>query len=289
MIVRFAVVTLASVLTGGVSFAQTAADPFANANVSKNLSYGPHERNKLDLAVPKGDGPFPLLIWIHGGGWEGGNKDGFGVLRGQVPRGYAIASINYRFSKHAPFPAQIVDSKAAVRFLRTNSSKYKLDANRIGVAGASAGGHLAALLGTSDGVKALEPEGTKPGECTVHAVVDFFGPADLTKLSPPGSPENPVVKLLGGDSGEKKALAKAGTPQTHADKSDPPFLIVHGDADRLVPLSQSKELNDALSKAGVSSELRVIANGGHGVGIFTKDTTDAVNAFWDRHVKARTP
>ena len=191
--------------------------PLDNALVEKNLEYGPHERNKLDLAVPKGKGPFPLIVWIHGGGWEMGSKSGFGPLIDQVPRGYALASIAYRFSQHAVFPAQLLDAKAAIRYLRANAKKYNIDPDRIGVSGASAGGHLAALVGTSNGVKGLDAEGAKPEDSRVIAVVDYFGPADLAKLSPPGSESNPVTKLLGGDTGVKRDLAIAGTPQTHAD------------------------------------------------------------------------
>lgn len=125
----------------------------AGVKAHRDLEYVPngHERNKLDLFVPeKADGPLPLIIWIHGGGWQNGSKDGCPPLRaGYTERGYAVASINYRLSGHATFPAQIEDCKAAIRFLRANAEKYNIDPNRIGVWGASAGGHLVALLGTT--------------------------------------------------------------------------------------------------------------------------------------------
>ena len=261
--------------------------PLDNALVEKDLEYGPHGKNKLDLAVPKGKGPFPLIVWIHGGGWEMGSKYGFGPLIDQVPRGYALASIGYRFSQHAIFPAQLHDAKAAIRFLRENAKKFNIDPDRIGVSGASAGGHLAALVGTSNGVKGLDADGAKPEASRVIAVVNYFGPADLMKLSPPGAKENPVTKLLGGDTGVEKELAISGTPQTHIDKSDPPFLIIHGDKDRMVPISQSEELHAALKKAGVDSELFVVKGGGHGIGIFTKETSEKVSAFWDKYLKAK--
>lgn len=258
----------------------------------KNIAYGPHERNKLDVAVPKGDGPFPLLIWIHGGGWEAGDKAGYGVFAGQVARGYAIATINYRYSKQAVFPAQIQDAKEAVRFLRKNAKKYHLDSDRFGVGGGSAGGHLAALLGTSGGVKELEAnKDAKPEESRVQAVFDLFGPADLAKLSPAGAKENALTRLLGGDTGVKKELAKAGTPQTYITKDDPPFLILHGDADAVVPVKQSEELHEALKKGGVKSELVIVKGGGHGSGMFTKENAEKVTAFFDEHLKkaTRTP
>src|SRR5205823_8686811 len=121
------------------------------------LRYGPHlERNVLDLyRPPKAEGPVPLVIWVHGGGWQNGDKSRTPALD-LLARGYAVASINYRLSQHAPFPAQIHDCKAAVRFLRAHAAEYRLDPDRVGAWGMSAGGHLVALLGTSDGVKELE-------------------------------------------------------------------------------------------------------------------------------------
>ena len=278
------VVTLAA---GNAQSQDAKPNPLAQADVKKNLVYGTHERNKLDLAVPKGDGPFPLIVWIHGGGWEGGNKDGFGPLAGQLTRGYAIASINYRYSRHAPFPAQIIDSKAAIRYLRTQAKEYKLDADHFGVCGASAGGHLSALLGTSNGVAGLDEKNAKPDECRVQAVVDFFGPADLMKLSPPGSKENAVTRLLGGNTREKGELAKIGSPQTHADKTDPPMLLVHGDVDKLVPLSQSEDLLTAVKAAGIECDLIVVKGVGHDAGVFKKETVERVNEFWDKHLKKK--
>src|SRR5688572_31627028 len=130
----------------------------AGTKAEKDIAYGDHERQKLDVFVPKADKPLPLVMWVHGGGWEGGSKDGGNPAVGMLYRGYAVAAINYRLSKHAVFPAQIHDVKAAVRFLRSNAKTYNLDPDRFGAAGASAGGHLVVLLGTSCGVKDLEGE-----------------------------------------------------------------------------------------------------------------------------------
>ncbi|HEV3142992.1 MAG TPA: alpha/beta hydrolase, partial [Gemmataceae bacterium] len=152
------------------------------ARAEKNLEYGPHERNQLDLYLPKSDGPNPLIVWVHGGAWWAGSKDGGIAPLPLLEKGYAIASINYRYSKQAIFPAQIEDCKAAVRFLRANAKKYHLDSDHVGVIGASAGGHLVALLGTTGDVKELEGDGlNKEFSSRVQAVVDVFGPADLTK------------------------------------------------------------------------------------------------------------
>jgi acetyl esterase/lipase len=158
------------------------------AKADRDIAYGKHERQKLDVFVPKGDGPFPLVIWVHGGAWEGGSKEG-GPTAGLLPLGYAVASVNYRLSKHAVFPAQIHDVKSAVRFLRANAKKYNLDPERFGAAGASAGGHLVALLGTSGDVKDLDGDGdNKEVSSRVKCVLDYFGPTDLAWLGNLGHP-----------------------------------------------------------------------------------------------------
>jgi acetyl esterase/lipase len=257
-----------------------------DATTYLNLSYGTHDRHKLDIAIPRGPGPHPVIVWIHGGAWEMGSKGGFGPATvHQVARGYAVVGINYRFSQHAVFPAQILDVKDAIRYLKKNAETYKLDPNRIGVLGASAGGHLAVLLGTSNGVKELDRDGAKPDETKIACIIDLFGPADLFRLSPPGSPENPVTKLLGGDIAGKRDLCKLATPQTHADKSDPPVLIMHGDKDLIVPVSQSEELQQSLKSAGVVSQLIIIKGGGHGPGFSAPSVFESMNAFFDTHLK----
>jgi acetyl esterase/lipase len=251
----------------------------------KDVAYGTHERNKLDVFVPKADKPLPLIVWVHGGGWEAGDKGGGNAAMSQLGRGYAVASINYRFSKHAPFPAQIHDAKAAIRFLRANAKKYNLNPDRFGVIGASAGGHLVSLLGTSGGVKDLEGDGgNKDASSAVQAVIDVFGPTDLAKLSPPGK-VNAVTRLLGGDTADKADLAKQGNPITYVDKADPPVLILHGDKDTLVPVSQSELFRDALKGAGVENELVVVPGAGHSGAVFNKDTTAKATEFFDKHLK----
>jgi acetyl esterase/lipase len=268
--------------------------------VSRDLRYGPHEeRNVLDLYVPKSDSPVPLVIWVHGGAWQGGSKDAGNPAMPFLARGCAVASINYRLSQHAIFPAQIEDCKAAVRFLRANAKKYNLNPDRFGAWGASAGGHLVALLGTSGDVKELE--GTvgehKGTSSRVQCVVDFFGPTDLTKMAAMAgpnskfdhdSPTSPESKLLGGPVQEKKELAAKANPITYVSKDDPPFLILHGDADPLVPLGQSELLSDALKKAGVPCELVVIKGGGHGgPGFATPENQEKIVRFFDTQLKAK--
>lgn len=254
----------------------------------RDVAYGTHERQKLDVYVPKGDGPFPLILWVHGGGWEGGSKDSAGPVVNMLARGYAVASTNYRLSRHAAFPAQIHDVKGAVRYLRANAKKYKIDGDRIGVAGGSAGGHLVALLGTSGDVKELEGDvGPKDVSSRVQCVIDFFGPTDLLKLSPANAKENPVTRLLGGSTADKRELAVSANPITYVSKDDPPFLIVHGDKDPVVPLSQSELLYEALKKAGVDATLKVVPEAGHGNGIFTPELAKQYVEFFEKHLKTK--
>jgi acetyl esterase/lipase len=259
------------------------------SQTSKDVSYGPHERNKLDITVPKSDKPLPLVIWVHGGGWEAGDK-AFNPGAILLSQEYAVASINYRYSKQAVFPAQLHDCKAAVRFLRDNAKKYNLDPNAFGVWGASAGGHLVALLGTTGDVPDLEGDAKTTTSSKVQAVCDWFGPTDLVKLAPRSAASSPITKLLGGSTTDKADLATLANPVTHITKNDAPFLTFHGDADRLVPVSQSELLHAALTKAGVESEFVLLKGADHGGREFQAQVGNAENrkklvAFLDRHLK----
>src|SRR3954465_965676 len=178
-----------AVVLGATSAAEAQrpqAKPPEGTKVHRDLEYvrGGHERQRLDLYVPeKADGPLPVIVWVHGGAWLGGSKEGGGPALPFVRRGYAVASVNYRLSQHARFPAQIEDCKAAIRWLRANAKTYKLDPDRFGAWGASAGVHLVALLGTSGDVKDLGGDGGTTGQSSrVQAVVDWFGPTDVTKM-----------------------------------------------------------------------------------------------------------
>jgi len=260
------------------------------AYVTKNA----HERHVLDLYLPAEGDNLPLIIWIHGGGWQNGSKDrptGLQFLRD----GYAIASINYRLSGHAVFPAQIEDCKAAVRWLRANARKYRIDPNRFGVWGASAGGHLVAMLGTTGGVKEFDVGENLQVSSRVQAVCDFYGPTDFLQMDAhrvPGaklahdSPGSPEAKLVGGPIQENKEKVARANPITYVGKDAPPFLIVHGDADPLVPHHQSELLRDALERAGVPVSLYTVKGGGHGQG-FQQDTNlmPAVRAFFAKTLK----
>jgi acetyl esterase/lipase len=205
----------------------------------------------LDVFTPeKEGGPWPVVVWIHGGGWRRGDKEGCPHME-LVKQGFCAAvSINYCLTDVAPMPAQIEDCKAAIRFLRANATKYNLDPDRIGVYGGSAGGHLAALVGTSAGVKELETQGGNfEYSSRVQAVCDWYGPSDLTKMK-----GDVIESLLGGLPEEKKDLARLCSPLTHVSPDDPPFLIMHGDDDSTVPHDHSVWLAEALEEAGVAVE-----------------------------------
>jgi len=231
----------------------------------------------------------PALVWVHGGGWRGGDR--FGGLTKLLPftqAGYFCASIEYRLSQEAVFPAQIQDCKCAIRFLRAQSIKYNLDPQKIGAWGGSAGGHLVALLGTSGDVKALEGSGGWPDASSrVQAVCDWFGPADLRGLAR-ASPDAvlPVTQLLGGAVAERPELATQASPVCYVTPDDPPFLIMHGDRDQLVPVSQSILLDEALRKAGVDAKLIIIPGAGHGFG--GAEQIQAVREFFDRVLRKPT-
>jgi acetyl esterase/lipase len=240
---------------------------------------------KLDLYLPEdAKKPLPLVILIHGGAWESGSKDRCPGM-GFAQDGYVVASINYRLSDVATFPAQIFDCKAAVRFLRAHATEYHIDPARVGVWGGSAGGHLAALLGTSGGVKELEGDlGNADQSSKVQAVCDWYGPADLFALgNKPGEPRDPVVKLLGGQPIKMKDKCISACPITHVTADDPPFLIMHGDKDNVVSPHQSELLVEALNKAGVPCTYTVVKGASHG--FRAQAQVDQVHKFFDKELK----
>jgi acetyl esterase/lipase len=248
-----------------------------------------HHRHRLDLYLPqKAAGPLPVVVWVHGGAWRSGNKTNCpGVFL--AGKGYAVASINYRLSEHAVFPAQLEDCKAAIRWLRANAKKHNLDPDHVGVWGASAGGHLVALLGTTGNRKDLEGrEGNLDQSSKVQCVVDWFGPTDLRTMPKEigNDPKSVVARLLGGPPARKKEKAALASPVAHVHKDCPPFLIMHGDKDRLVALAQSEKLAAALEKVKVPVTLVKLEGAGHGGPEFrSEDTRKRVEEFFNRHLK----
>jgi acetyl esterase/lipase len=264
-----------------------------DAKVFRDLSYvtNGHVRQKLDLylpASPKG----PLLVYIHGGGWQTDTKDqveGLWLLR----QGYAVASLDYRFSTDAIFPAQIEDCKAAIRWLRAHAREYGYDPTRVGVWGSSAGGHLTALLATIGANREFDVGEYLDQSSVIQCGIDLFGPADLPGYRPPST--NPLlqrsgdssifVRLLGGPIDQKLELARRASPVTWVTKDSAPLYIMHGTADPLVPLEQSQRLAEKLKAAGVEVTLDVITNGEHGGPQFwAKDRPRRLVDFLNRHL-----
>lgn len=246
-----------------------------------DLAYGPDPAQQLDLYIPTApSSPRPLLIWIHGGAWDSGDKypPVHAVL--MVAYGWAVASINYRLSDAATFPAQIHDCKGAVRWLRAHAQEYNFDPGRFAVWGPSAGGHLAALVGTAGSDPDLE--GTVGGNLAfssrVQAVVDYYGVTDFyTEGGEHDACDSPDSLLLGQCLGEVKAhwddpdwadwvaLVQSAGSANHVSPEDPPFYIAHGTEDNRVPPSQSQELYDLLIAAGVPATLRMVPGAHHGL------------------------
>ena len=239
----------------------------------------------LDLYIPQSDRPLPLVVWIHGGAWRGGSKDQTPALP-LLRHGYAVASIAYRLSQEAVFPAQIHDCKAAIRYLRAHAKDHNIDPDRIGVWGSSAGGHLVALLGTSGDVKELEGNlGEHPTVSSrVQAVADWFGPSDFLQMG--GShddPNSPESLLVGGPIRQNREKVARANPITYISRDDPPFLIMHGDKDDVVPINQSQLLHEALKKAGVPVTCETVEGAGHG--FRGQEHIERVRRFFDEHLK----
>jgi len=247
---------------------------------------------KLDILRPKQPPvePMPVVVYIHGGGWKGGSKAAMPPLCNRLAQqGYFCASVEYRLSQEAVFPAQIEDCKCAIRFLRAHAKEYKIDPDRIGVWGHSAGGHLVALLGTAGDAKDLEGAGGWQDQSSrVQCVIDCFGPTDFTVI-PKGlegvkeQMSSPVTQLLGGPVLENMEKAAKASPITYVSKDDPPILIMHGDQDPLVPLSQSQKFYEALKKAGVDATLHIVKGAGHG--FRGPEIEQVTQAFFDKHLK----
>jgi acetyl esterase/lipase len=257
--------------SGGIS----AQRPLLNGfRVERNVAYANTEnaRQRLDLFVPEsadGQSRFPVLIYVHGGGWEGGNRDGGQPFIAPIlrTRRYAVATIDYRLSGEAIWPAQLHDCKAAVRWIRANAKRLGCDEDKIAVLGTSAGGHLAAMLGVTGGEP--EFEGSVGPHVAISSkvscVIDFYGPTDLVALGGPlGESPSPISRLLGGSVDRRIDLARSASPVLHVSAEASPFLIIHGDRDSTVPLAQSELLHRAIVNAEAESFMTLVINGQHG-------------------------
>jgi acetyl esterase/lipase len=261
--------------------------------VHRDLAYvaGGHPRQTLDLYRPQSRTPLPVLVYIHGGAWRMGDKADAPPLE-YLSEGYALASLNYRLSQHARFPAQIQDCKAAVRWLRAHAHHHGLDAERFAAGGASAGGHLAALLGTTGHVEQLDVGDHLDVSSRVQAVVDFFGPTDFLQMDAHRlkgglvheEAHSPESRLVGGPIQENPDKVARANPITYVRSDSSPFLVVHGDQDPLVPHHQSEILVAALEEAGVPVTFFTVVGGGHG-GFHDPKVDELTRGFLATHLK----
>ncbi|WP_197441503.1 alpha/beta hydrolase [Thalassoglobus neptunius] len=240
-----------------------------SVTVERDIAYvkDGHERQKLDLYVPKseGDSKLPLVVWVHGGGWAQGSKDRIGSCLWVLKEEFALASVGYRLTDAATFPAQLEDCQAAIKWLKENSGSRGVDPNRIVVWGGSAGGHLVSLLGTTG-------DPNDPAD-DISGVIDWYGPSELLTMQvqrtlpvklDADAPNSFESKLIGGALQENKEKAKKASPVTYVSSDDSPFLIMHGDKDPLVSVTQSKTLHAKLNEAGVPTKLHILRGAGHG-------------------------
>lgn len=257
----------------------------------KDVSYASDSAvyHKLDIYLPKLEKKtYPLVVYIYGSAWFSNRSKGADlntVGKALLDAGFAVVMPNHRSSMDAKFPAPVNDIKAAIRFLRANADKYKFDTGFIGVSGSSSGGNMAAMAGTSRNVKqqtlgtvAVDIEGNvgpyTQYSSSVDAVVDWFGPTNMLLMDSCGGTDfihnvanSPASAYIGAPIQENKEKCLLASPITYVDPSDPPFLIFHGDKDRVVPHCQSELLFDALQKAGVKSQFYLVPNGQHGPGV----------------------
>jgi len=280
--VLFAIVALA--------LAARAEDAF---RIEKDIAYlAPGRKDQADLYLPASNpsgAPRPAVVIIHGGGWTGGDKGAareINIGTNLALRGYVGLSINYVLASankdgKATWPQNLHDCKTAVRWLRKNAGRLQVDPERIGVIGGSAGGHLAAMLAVTGPKDGLDPQGPY-GEfsCRVQCAVDLYGPADLSgRLD---------LAMLGKSSAQAPELYRAASPVTYVDRDDPPLLILHGTADKTVPVDQSRLFAAKLREAGARHELVIVEGAPHTFHLQPKqrDLRPLVLGFFDQHLKS---
>ena len=294
--------------SGGDSTPTIPAGPAAIERTRLDLRYASQSNaQRLDLFLPAaGNGPFPLVVWIHGGGFSGGTKAlaTGAAARRLVDRGFAIASLEYRLSGEALFPAAVLDLKAAIRHLRANAGNYRIAPERIGAWGSSAGGHLAAFLGVTGGIVDFEDAalGNATQSSRVQAVVDWYGPSDLAMMDVDAAAQgcslfggighdhanSPEGRWLGGKPSSIPQVTSRASPVTWVSDDDPPFLIQHGGRDCTVPAGQGRRMRDALLPVLGASRVSwtEFPTDGHGGPSFsTTANLDVVASFFERWIR----
>jgi acetyl esterase/lipase len=245
---------------------------------------------EMDIACPDGGpGPFPAILCIHGGGWQGGERNGYdGLIKTLAGHGYVAASVDYRLAPKYPFPAAIHDVKAAVRWLRANAARHRIDPERIGVMGHSAGGHLSLLLGVTGDLRRLEGDEGNPGVSSrVKCVVSMAGPSDFTRsYAMIAEGAEAVTIFLGGDLNHARANHFLASPLCWVTPDAAPTLCVHGTEDELVAYEQSVWFVDSMLQTGVEAQLLTLPGAKHGYeGSDAQHADEAMLSFFDRHLK----
>ena len=278
---------------------------FQEVMIQRDVAYlTPDRKEKLDLYLPPGrPASAPGIVIIHGGGWTGGQKAAgreLNIGNTLAKAGYVCASIDYRLDKEGRWPTNVHDCKNAVRFLRKNAAKYGINPDRIGVIGGSAGGHLALMLGVTDGIPELEPSAPYPGTSSrVHAVIDLYGISDIRtrkQISPQGTPLEKRVPsdAIFGDKGQISEADRAlASPMMHLTrKGIPPILILHGDRDTTVDIDQSRDLDKRLTELNLEHQLIIVPGAGHTFDLQTwnkkplaMDLRPVVVGFFDKWLK----
>ncbi|MCE9561625.1 MAG: alpha/beta hydrolase [Planctomycetes bacterium] len=282
-----------------------AAEPESAIKVTKNLVYATVGGEKLyfDIAVPAGEGPFPCLVMIHGGAWQGGTRGEFSVgdrdkdgkrgpswIEVAAEKGYVAAAISYRLAPKHKFPAMIEDARSAIRFFRANAKTYKIDTEKFGAVGFSAGAHLSLLCGMCDKSTGFDVGENLDMSGKVQCIIDFFGPTDLSLYAPStGIEDNYIVPVFGKEVKTDAAVYKKVSPINYVCKECPPTLILHGTIDLIVPIKHSETLLKSLNDAGVTAEMLTISFGGHG-NWNDREMSKAAAAsfkFLDKHLKGK--
>ncbi len=244
---------------------------------------------KLDIYSPKQPkGKLPVVVWLYPGGWETGSKN-FCPISFMATQNLAVVSMDYRLSREAPFPAQIYDCKGAIRWLRANADRYNLDADHIGILGASAGGHLALLLATTPDNPKMEGDvgGNLNHSSRVQCVCALYPPTDLDRLAvgkERTDPDTQVAKLIGGTVAANVDKAAAASPMTYLNKDCAPVFLMHGGADTLVPPEQSRRFYDAARQLGVAVQLEIVPDKGHGI-VPPPKVAHEIDQFYDKYLR----
>jgi acetyl esterase/lipase len=292
--VRFPIAFLIVAAITTVRAEEPSSNDFRRVNDIQYAEVDGH-RLLLDLYLPTSAKKPPLIVWVHGGAWRRGSKANM-PLTELVKNGFAVASVDYRLSPVARFPAQIHDCKAAIRFLRGSAAKYGINAERIGIAGASAGGHLVALIGVTNNHTVLEGDVGEYDDqsSSVQAIVDYYGPTNFMTILKQSTPHGlsvrvPALKLLLGDEPDNAPdLARLASPVFHVDSSDPPLLLIHGDQDPQVPINQSHELHGEYKEHKRPVHFEVVYGGAHGGdSFFDSRRNRLVRDFFTKHVRRK--